>query len=89
MTENVNILVLDGKRVCPEHSDIVCIMCAKFYNAIIFVFVCVLFCKCVQGLCYYLRLFGNVFEVCVGIPVYLQMVWWFLIEFFVRSANRS
>ena len=31
-------------------------------------------CKCVPGLCYYLCLFANVFEICVAIPVYLQVV---------------
>ena len=35
-----------------------------------FVFIC----KCVQGLC----LFASVFEIGVAIPVYLQVVWWFV-----------
>ena len=42
---------------------------------LLFLFSFVLICKCVQGLCYYLGLFGNVFEVCVGIPVYLPVGW--------------
>ena len=41
---------------------------------LLFLFLFVFICKCVQSLCYYLRLFGNVFEVCVGIPVYLRVV---------------
>ena len=41
---------------------------------LLFLFSFVFICKCVQDLCYYLRLFGNDFEVCVGILVYLQVV---------------
>ena len=41
---------------------------------LLFLFSFVFICKCVQSLCYYLCLFENVFEVCVCIPVYLQVV---------------
>ena len=53
---------------------------------LLFLFSFVFICKCVQGLCYYLRLFGNVFEVCVGIPAYLQVVC--LDNIYVRLINK-
>ena len=43
-------------------------------------------CKCVHGLCYYLRLFGSAFEIYVGIPVHLQVALWFVEIIFVWDA---
>ena len=56
---------------------------------ILLLFSFVFICKCVQGLWYYLRLFGNIFEVCVGIPVYLQVIWRFVEgSIYVRRINK-
>ena len=43
---------------------------------LLFLFLFMFICKYVEGLYYYLCLFASVFEVCVAIPVYLQMTWW-------------
>ena len=45
-------------------------------------------CKSVQGLCYCLCLLASVFEVYVVIPVYLQLVWWFVLgDIYVRRIS--
>ena len=70
-----------GSYMYPEHSDIVCITVISLIlllPLLLFLFLFMFICKCVQSLCYYLCFFASGFEVCVVIPVYLQVVWWFV-----------
>ena len=83
MTKSVNLFVLDGANIYVLNTRILSASIALSFILLLFLFLFVFICKCVQGLCYYLRLFGSVFEVCVGIPVHLQLVWWFVKIIFV------
>ena len=75
-TKNVDLFCSRcGKHIFPEHSDIVYINCDKFdiTVAIVIIFVCVYLQVCSRFV-----LLASVFEVYVVIPVYLQVVWWFV-----------
>jgi len=79
-TENVDLFVLDVANMYVFNTRTLSASTALslILLLLLFLFSFVFICKCVQGLCYYLCLFASVFEVCVVIPVYLQVVWWFV-----------
>ena len=63
MTENVNLFVLDVANMYVLKTRILTASSVLSFILLLFLFSFVFICKCVQGLHYYLRLFGNVFEV--------------------------
>ena len=63
MTENVNLFVLDVANMYILKTRILTASSVLSFMLLLFLFLFVFICKCVQGLRYYLRLFGNVFEV--------------------------